>query len=215
MRHAGRFALTLVLSVGLVGAAVVGAVTHEDRDELPVADLLRVEPLPSGVSPVDDQIRFQFEVLGGIRRWTDTEVTARFVPELAAQFTARDLNQQTDALVADGGSISFVRVTERQPEFVTALGVDQVGEAGELLFVFTDDGRIAGLNVVDSGNPRRLPSWQSTLILLGASALIAAAAAAWRYRAASEAWTLLAASLPAMTAVLVLANSSAAYSAAG
>ena len=75
-----------------------------------------------------------------------------------------------------------------------------------------DDDRIDGFGINDHpDNPRRLRVWQSTLTLLAAWFLLAAAAAAWRYRAAPEAWTLLAAAVATLSGLLLLSNPSAAW----
>ena len=215
MRHSGRFILALVLAVVLAVAAVVGTIALRDRDGLPVGELLRVEPVSADSSSLlGDHLKFVSVILGGTRRFTEADLAGRFTPNFGDGLTVDDLNLATDALFADGGTIRFVRVRERQTEGVRVLSVAEDGIPLHVVLVVDEDGRIDGLTIEgDPGHPLRLPAWESTLILLAGWVLIAAAAAAWRYRAAAEAWTLLAASIPALAGVVVLSNSSAAYTA--
>ena len=179
-----------------------------------MGELLRLEAVPADpLSPVDGHVQFAVELFGGTRRFTEADLTDRFTPRWAEEFTAEGLNSSTDALFADVGTISFVRVSERQPQLVRLLSVAENGTPAQALVETADSGRIEGLTLGFPQSPPRLPAWESTLTLLAGWVLLAGAAAAWRYRAVAEAWTLLVASLPALAGVLVLSNSNLAYTA--
>lgn len=220
MRHTARFALAFVAVTALAIAGTAGAIAARNRDSLPVGELLRVEPLPdASSSPIDDHLNYMFEVLGGQRRVTEAEHAERFTPAFGAVVPAEVLNMIADDIIVDSGAVRFVRVQDRQPpiqsRIITAIGVAADGTTGSILLATAaDDDRIDGFLINDHpDNPRRLRAWQSTLTLLAAWFLLAAAAAAWRYRAAQEAWTSLAAAVPTLAGVLLLSNPSAAYTA--
>ena len=214
MRHTRRFALALALAVVLAVAAVAGTISSRDRDGLSVGELLRLEPVPADPSsPVDGHLQFAVELFGGSRQFTEADLTDRFTPRWAEEFTADSLNSSTDALFAEVGTISFVRVSERLPQLVRLLSVAENGTPAEALVEVADSGRIEGLTLGFPQSPPRLPAWESTLILLAGWVLIVAAAAAWRLNALDEAWTLLATSIPALSGVLVLSDSGLAYTA--
>ena len=220
MRKAAVFALALALGVALAVAAIVGTISRRDRDGLPVADLFQVEPVPNDpTSPIDDQLQYMLEILGGERQFTEADVASRFAPEFTEQFPADELNQLIGADLAAHGTISFVRVWDRQPqtvdqpEGVRVLGAAENGTPMEIVLFLGDDDRVVGLNYapVDQSELRRVPAWESALILVAGSVLLAGAAAAWRYRAAAEAWTLWAASIATLAGLLILSDARAAY----
>ncbi|MGI9599260.1 MAG: sensor histidine kinase [Acidimicrobiales bacterium] len=222
MRRSGSFALALAFGIALAVAAVAGTVSRQDEPGLPVGELLRLEAVPGQVStPLDDQVQYLSEALGGTRRVTADEYEERFGPEFAPQFfeseqedPADSLNRTFDALFADGGTIGFVRVRERQPGYVRILAAAEDGTPRDIGVFSTDDDRIVFLTLhVDETHRRRLLAWQSVLILVAGVGSVAAAAVAWRFVANRQAWTLLAASIPALAAVGVLYDSRAIYTA--
>lgn len=212
MRRTVRFALALALGVALLVAAVAGTISHGYRDGLPVNELLRIEPVPADpTSPLDDQLRFASEFFAGTRRITEADLASRF-GEIFADIGASGLNSGLDEVTADRGAVSFVRVLERDLNGVRFLGVAENGTPLEGLVVLGADGRFVGFGLdAAPAHPRRLPPWESALILLAGSALIVVAGAAWNYRAATEAWTLLAASISTLAGVAVLSDSGALY----
>ncbi len=214
MPHTGRFVLALTVVAALAVAATAATITQGSRDSLPVRELLRVEPVPAELaSPLDEALQFFAEVLGGTRRYTAADLESRFAPAFAEQFTPEQLNTQTDLILADSGPVRFVRVREREPHSALVLGVAEDGTVGDLVVEVGDDGKIELALVVPSAPSRRLQSWASALILVAGWAVVGSAAAAWMYRSARSAWTLLALSVPALAGVLVLSDSSVIYTA--
>lgn len=220
MRRTGFFALAFLAVAALAIAGTVGAIAARNRDSLPVGELLRVETIPdASASPLDGHLNYVFEILGGEKRATGAEHAERFTPVFGAAFGAQDLNFMANGIITENGPIRFVRVHDRQPpimsRLVTAIGVAENGTTGSILIATAaDDARIDGFVINDHpGNPRRFRAWESSLTLLAAWFLFAAAAVAWRHRAAREAWTLLAAAVPSLAGLLVLSNTSASYTA--
>ncbi len=214
MPNTGRFALALAVVAALAVAATVGTISHGSRDALPVVELLRVEPVPDELaSPLDEALQFFAEILGGTRRYTAADLGSRFAPAFAEQLTPEELNAQTDLILEGSGAIRFVRVREREPRSALVVGVAEDGTAGDLTIELDDDGKIALALVVPSAPSRRLAPWAAALILVAGWALVGSAAAAWIYRDAAAAWTLLATSVPTLAAVLVLSDSSVLYTA--
>ncbi len=215
MPNTGRFTLALAVVAALAAAAVAVTISRGSRDSLPVVELLRVEPVPGEVtSALDEHLQFLAEIFAGTRRYTEADLASRFVPGFSEVFTAEELNAQLEPLFRDGGAIKFVRYREREPRAARVLGVaEDDGSTGDLVVVVEDTGRIGSYATVSSGEPRRLQPWESALILVAGWGLVGSAAAAWAYRASRAAWTLLAASVPTLAAVLVLSDSSALYTA--
>lgn len=213
MRDHGRFALALGLAAVLAAVAVVGTLSRRDQDGLPPVELLRVETVPAdSSSPADEHFAYVIEILGGPNRFNEAELADRVTPELAGLFTADTFNGAIDEIIGRGEAIRFVRVLERDPQTIRALGIDEDGAPIEIIVGVADDGLLDTLGwLADPTRPKRLAGWDAALVLLAGWSAIAAAAAAWRYGAALEAWTLLVTSIPALAGILVISNSSLAY----
>ncbi len=212
MPNTGRFALALAVVAAMAVAGTAATISQGPRDSLPVGELLRVEPVPGEEgSPLDEALRYFAGILDGSRRYTEADLATRFAPAFGEQFTPEELNAQTDLILAGSGAISFVRVRDRGPQGAMVLGIAEDGTPGDLAIEVDDDGRISLALVVPSGPSRRVPTWAAALILVAGWVLVGAAAAAWMYRSARTAWTLLAASVPTLAGVLVLSDASVLY----
>ncbi len=209
----GPFAVALVLAVAVALGSLAGTVARADRAGLPLSEQLRAESLPDGPArSFEEHVRYVFEVLGGTRQATPADAD-RFSPELAADMGSAGFDGYADLIVADVGPVRFVRFAERSPESALIRAVAGGGTPIQLSIAVDDiERQIDGFTLdADRRDPRRVPAWQLVLVLVAASALIAAAGAAWMYRAGTEAWLLGAAAVVVLAFPLMLRDSSGLY----
>ena len=213
MGPSGRFAVALVLCVGLASVALAGTIWRsQDNDGLVVGELLRLESAPeSGSSALDDHFRYSFEILGDQRPWTESDMAQRFTPEFREAFPAEDLQNGFGQLFNDIGPLSFIRILEQQPDFGLALMAAENGVPFELQIALDAEGLIQTWGFDQTPSPPPLRAWESSLMLVGGWLMIAGAALAWRHEAPTAARMMLAASIVALAGVLVLSRSGLLY----
>lgn len=210
-----RFGLALAMCLALAVAATAAAISwSSDQPSLHLDDLLQIEAVPDGAAlSHEEHLGWTFEIFGGERRWTEADLAERFTPSFSSGFDIDTLNDGLDQLFADMGTVRFNRVTQRELSSIRALGVAENGAPVTIWISVTDSGQIESLALDEVQSPPRMPPWQSTLVVLAGWMFVAATVMSRRYGTAAQTAILLAASLLALSAMLVLADSTFAYTA--
>lgn len=210
MRQTGRFGVALGLASALVIAATVSAIAARNSTALPVGELVRVEEFaPDEPLPIDEPFRFILEILGGEKLMTDDDIASRFTPGTLEDGLSGDaVNAANDVYFAEvGGTLSLVRVQDREPRAISALAVSESGTPIRLAVSVDEIGHFASLDFdPDPTSSARMPAWEATSLLLAGWVLIAAAAWAWRRGAGETGLVLLGASLATVSSVLVFSD---------
>lgn len=208
-----RFAFALAFCVALAVAATVGAISlSSDREALQLDELLQHQPVPAGASgSLEEHLGWTFEIFGGERRWTETELSERFTPGFNDSFDADTLNAGLDQLFADLGPVRFHRVTDRDETTIRALASGENGTPITIWLSMSDSTRIESLTLDELPSPPPLPPWKAALVIVASWSFIAAAVIAARYESQVQAWVLLAAAPVSAAAVLLLSRSRLAY----
>lgn len=189
MQQRARFGLALAMGVALaVGATVAATSLLRDRDGLRVDELVRVEAVPEPTSAVDEHLLWSLEFFAGERSITEQDLGSRYTPSFAASLDVEALNQGLHELIDELGPVSFVRVAERGPDFVVALGVAEHGTPFVVPIEVAEDGRLDGWGLLSIGFGRRVPAWALSLAVLAGWLFLASGVASYRLGAGRQAW---------------------------
>jgi signal transduction histidine kinase len=205
-----RFALAGALIIGVVAVATTLWIASAE-DGLPVAELLRVEPLEKDGSPVTDHLRWTFELISGQREFTNEDLSERFEPAFASALDVDSLNAGIDAGFDEVGPATFVRYADHGPTFARAIGVVESGFPLLVLAEVAPGGRLVGWGIFDWPSPPRLPNWESAMVLVAGLLFIGVGLAMWRPRPRRRPWVELIGAGALLSTVLVLSSSSWAY----
>ena len=215
-RSGSNLAVGVALGVAALALTVLAGALWlaESEDGLPVAELTRVESLDdAGEHPLEDHMRWSFEVFGGERAITEADLRTRFAPSFAAGATAEDLNGFVAVVHETYGPLRFVRFTEFERDFglARALGVGENGVPLLATISIADDGAIGSWSLDEDASEPRLPGWQAALLLAGGWLFVAVGLGARRTGGTSQAWIAMAAGVLTLSSGLILASSSPAY----
>ena len=213
-RAVEQFRVRLAVAIGLVAgvAAVAGTIwIARAQDGLAVAELMRVESLDDDRSAMGDHMRWSFELFGGERVVTETDLSERFSPSFSAGFTADELNAGLDGVLDELGLVTFVRYDDRLPIGARAIGVGESGIPILALVAMGPDGRVDTWGLDLRPSPPRLPGWESTMVLVAGWLFVGVSAAAWRSGPRRRPWVELLAAGAVFSTVLILSSSSPTY----
>jgi len=150
-------------------------------------------------------------VFNGSRPWTQADLDERFSPGFAEGFGVDRLTEASDAAIAERGTTRFVRVLERDPGSIRALGVAEDGTPMVVWIQTPKNERIGSLLLEVVPSPPRLEVWESALLILAGAGFAAAAAVTTRLDRDSRTWLFVLGSVAALCGVLVLNDGALLY----
>ncbi len=214
MQATSRMRIWLALAV-VAGIAAVSATFWIGRGQksIPVTDLARLETsVDPSLSPVHAALAWTFEIIGGRRVLTDTDLDRRLAEGYRSGDTAAELQAGFDHMREElTGPVGLVRIDEIDDTRATGVGLGAKGMVVLVDVAVDQQGRISLWQITEPPSQPRVPPWQTGLIITAGWAFVGAGMLARRSGRGRTVTGLSTGAVVVFSQVLVLSDTPTLY----